>query len=201
MAEIHRGSRTRTEGQGSAVGFVFSDAKMEAGGLPAKREAAKAQAAMDASQARRRAEQVEAEAEAAAKADRPMEQAEAFEFIRASIHPRSVPRPVNRRLQRTGESISPNALEAIIRGWQRCPECEDGGTVGNAIDKTLAFCSCAAGIEARELPTSMDLAEPEAEHFHRGPIGRPRKSREFMPVSNRCWWPLRALWGCNSQPM
>ena len=150
-------------------GLYLEDAKTEAENLPIQRAAAaKYEAAAEIERARRQAEQADAEAEAAAEADRPMEQAEAFEFIRASIQPRGVPRPVNRRLQRTGELISPNALEAVIRGWQRCRECQDWGTVGDAIDKTLAFCSCAAGIEARELPTSTDLAKPEAEGFHRG---------------------------------
>ena len=51
-------------------------------------------------------------------------------------------------LERTGELIAPNALHAAIRGWKRCPQCDDGGTVGHAFYRTLAFCACAGGIEA-----------------------------------------------------
>lgn len=61
----------------------------------------------------------------------------------ATLEPGDVERAITRALD--GE---PNALEAAIRGWKRCAHCGDGGTVGNALDRTLAFCACAAGIEA-----------------------------------------------------
>jgi hypothetical protein len=142
---------------------------MEAGGLPAKRAAAaKAQAAMDALRARQQAEQAEAEAAAAAEADRPMLPTEAWDRIRDEMPGRRVPRALKWRLERTGEFISPSALGAAIRGWKRCPTCQDSGLIGRAIDKDLAFCSCAAGLEAQHALLDRELEKPEAERFHKG---------------------------------
>ena len=59
-----------------------------------------------------------------------------------------IPAALRARLERTGEMISPRALEAQARAWKRCTECDDLGTLGSAIDRTLAFCACMAGIEA-----------------------------------------------------
>jgi hypothetical protein len=58
------------------------------------------------------------------------------------------PWPIEARLERTGEPISPNELAELARNWQRCPKCRDRGTSGNAIDRDLRFCSCLAGEEA-----------------------------------------------------
>jgi hypothetical protein len=94
---------------------------------------------------------------------------EAYSEIHGVIQGRGVPRPLKARLERTAELISPNALAAAIRGWNRCPECQDSGMVGTALDKTLAFCSCAAGMEAQHSPLDRELKKPEAERFHKGP--------------------------------
>jgi hypothetical protein len=40
--------------------------------------------------------------------------------------------------------------------------------IGSAIDKTLAFCSCPAGIEAPHPPLDSEVAKPEAGRFHKG---------------------------------
>jgi len=40
--------------------------------------------------------------------------------------------------------------------------------VGTALDKTLVFCSCAAGLEAPHAPLDRELQKPEAERFHKG---------------------------------
>ena len=80
--------------------------------------------------------------------DTPMPLLQAFGRIQGRLAGRAVPRPLKAKLERTGGLISPNALEAAIRGWRRCAHCDDGGTVGNVIDRTLTFCACAAGLEA-----------------------------------------------------
>jgi hypothetical protein len=153
----------------SLWGLYLADAKMEAGGLPAKRAAAaKAQAAIDISRSRQQAEQAEAEAAAAAEADRPMLAMDAYDRIRVDVQGRGVPRPFKWRLERTGELISPNALAAAIRGWKRCATCQDSGLVGTALDKNLAFCACAAGAEVQHPPLYRELEKPEDERFHKG---------------------------------
>jgi hypothetical protein len=86
-----------------------------------------------------------AEAAAVAELDQPMPALQAFARIQTRVP--ALPRVLKARLTRTGELISPNALEAQARGWKRCPNCHDGGMIGDAIDKTLVFCGCPAGIE------------------------------------------------------
>lgn len=134
--------------KGSRWGLYLADARIEANNLPIMREAAaKPEASMDISRARRQAEKAAEEAAAAVEADRPMAALEAYVRIRAGIQGRGVPRPLKGRLERTGELISPNALEAAIRGWKRCPSCQECGLLGTAIDRDLRFCACPAGIE------------------------------------------------------
>ena len=136
---VTRGLGRKAKSAGYA--FYLADARRE---VP---RVALARRRMDAEAARER-EQDAAEAATVAELDTPMRAIEAFGRIQGRLAGREVPRPVKARLERTGERISPNALEAAIRGWKRCAHCGDGGTVGNALDRTLAFCACAAGIEA-----------------------------------------------------
>jgi hypothetical protein len=136
---VTRGLGRKAKSGGYA--FYLADARRE---VP---RVALARRRMDAEAARER-EQDAAEAAAVAELDTPMRAIEAFGRIQGRLAGRGVPRPVKARLERTGEQISPNALEAAIRGWKRCAHCGDGGTVGNELDRTLAFCACAAGIEA-----------------------------------------------------
>lgn len=58
------------------------------------------------------------------------------------------PAPLRLRLERTGEPISASELMRLKREWKPCPECRDGGVLGNALDRDLRFCNCPAGIEA-----------------------------------------------------
>jgi hypothetical protein len=88
-----------------------------------------------------------AAAEEAAKMDVPVPALQAFAKIQRTAP--VIPRPLQLRLNRTGELISPNELERQIRNWQRCSQCHDEGKLGNAIDRTLRFCPCAAGTELR----------------------------------------------------
>jgi len=48
---------------------------------------------------------------------------------------------------RTNEPIPPNELQRKISGWKCCPDCRDKGIIGTALEQTLAFCNCPAGIE------------------------------------------------------
>jgi putative component of toxin-antitoxin plasmid stabilization module len=130
----------------SAVYALYrTDAKMRAEDIAADRVKA---------EKRRAKEEIEAEQERAAEAaevkllDTPMPALRAFGLVQPRLDGRRVPGPLKATLERTGELISPNALEHAIRGWKRCANCDDSGTVGTAFHQTLAFCACAAGIEA-----------------------------------------------------
>jgi hypothetical protein len=165
---VSRGLGRKAES--TRYGLYLADAKTEAQNLVTQRAAMlQVDAARQVEQARRQAEQAQAEAAAAAEAERPMAPAEAFERIRPDIGARGVPRWLKAQLERTREFISPNALKDAILGRKRCPECQDRGQLGSALDQTLKFCDCAAGIEAAELPTGRELEQPAAERFHRGP--------------------------------
>jgi hypothetical protein len=57
-------------------------------------------------------------------------------------------------LERRGvKEISVNDLRQKDREWKanRCPQCEGTGMVGSPVQKTLAFCGCAAGQEWQRL--------------------------------------------------
>jgi hypothetical protein len=71
------------------------------------------------------------------------------------------------RFKRIGGLVSPNELARQVFGWQRCPECKDGGILGNAVDRDLRFCGCPAGIEAQYPPS--DRTIPAEERLHKGP--------------------------------
>lgn len=58
-----------------------------------------------------------------------------------------VPWPLQARLERTGDLISPAELTRQVASWRVCRSCRDSGALGNAIDKTLRFCGCVAGQE------------------------------------------------------
>jgi hypothetical protein len=121
-------------------GLYATDAANQAEDAARERTAAdQRQAAAEAAAQRER----EAEAEAVRIMNTPMPLSEAVTHIQ-----RSIPEVLRAKLQRTGELVSPNGLLALARAWKRCAECDDLGTVGSAIDSTLAFCGCAAGIEA-----------------------------------------------------
>lgn len=136
----------------SSVWALFrADARNRASTFAAQRvAAAQAEADAEISRARRQAEQAAEAAEAAAELEvaRPALEAWvriAYKMRAAGRH--GLPRILNLRLLRTGELISPNALEAAIMGWKHCPECHERGLLGNAIDRDLRFCGCPAGIE------------------------------------------------------
>jgi hypothetical protein len=151
----------------SRWGLYLADAKNHAEDSALQREA-DAKRQIDAEIARER--QQAAEAAALAELDQPMPWLQAFGRIqyRVSSAGRDIPLPLKARLRRTGELIAPNELERQIFGWQSCHECDDEGTVGNAIDRTLDFCCCPAGTEAQQLPTESELAKPEEGRFHKG---------------------------------
>ena len=166
---VSRGLGRKAES--TRYGLYLADAKTEAQNLVTQRAAmVQVDAARQVEQARRQAEQAQAEAAAAAEAERPIEPTKAFGRIQASIGAAPFRRPLRARLERTGELISPAALKAAILGSKYCPECQDRGLLGTALDRTLRFCSCPAGTEAAFEPTPADLAKPAAaERFHRGP--------------------------------
>jgi len=62
---------------------------------------------------------------------------------------RAISDMLRRQLCRVGEPVSPAEVSARAQSWRRCRECGDSGSVGNPIDRTLRFCECYAGIEAR----------------------------------------------------
>jgi hypothetical protein len=128
-------------------GLYLTDARNQAEDLRLKREVAEKRR-IDGEIARER-QQAE-EAAAVAELDQPMPALQAFGKIQYRVHSagRDIPRPLDARLKRTGELISPNELARQISGWKRCARCGDSGTIGAAIDQTLAFCGCLAGEEA-----------------------------------------------------
>ena len=70
-----------------------------------------------------------------------------------------VPEVIKRRLQRTGDPISPNALMAAVRAHKACAACGDGGLIGSSLDRSRRFCQCIAGEELQE--TDPDAAARE----------------------------------------
>ena len=95
----------------------------------------------------------------------PFEQANAFLDRVFGRMPLKIPRPLKMHLQRTGEMISPKDLEQRVRTWNRCPECHDQGTVGNVLEKTLAYCGCISGQESR-YAQGVDWVEREIARVH-----------------------------------
>jgi hypothetical protein len=113
-------------------------------------------------------ERQQAEARAAvAELDQPMPWLQAFGKTQYRVHSagRDIPPPLKARLKRTGEPISPNELARQIFAWRRCAQCGDSGTIGAAVDKTLAFCPCAAGIE-ESCSKGADWPAQEMAHVH-----------------------------------
>jgi hypothetical protein len=140
-------------------GLFLTDARNQAEDLRLKRES---------EEKRERDWQVEQERRQAAEAgqrralDVPVPIAEA-----AALVERAIPWPLRSELERTRELISPRELEARARDWKRCGKCHDDGTIGNAIDKTLAFCGCMAGVEA-QYRDGADWPEQEMRRVHAG---------------------------------
>jgi hypothetical protein len=71
----------------------------------------------------------------------------AYKRIEARVKGRRIPKPLETRFERTGALISPRELERQISLWKRCPNCNDRGIVGDALERTLTFCLCPAGVE------------------------------------------------------
>jgi len=125
-------------------GLYLSDAKNHAEDIALARERDEKRR-IDDQIARER--QQAAEAEAVAEMDQPMSLIQAYGRIQVRMEGRKIPRWLAARLKRTGELISANELMRQICAWKRCPNCNDCGMVGNAIDRDLRFCSCQAGVE------------------------------------------------------
>ena len=104
-------------------GLYLADARNQAEDLRFKREAAEKRR-IDGEIAWKR-EQA-AEAAIIAELDQVMPLVQAYGRIQVRIREqgRGIPPVLKARLERTGELISPNALEAAICGWKRCPECQ-----------------------------------------------------------------------------
>ena len=140
-------------------GLYLSDAKNQAQDLRLKRESAeKTETDWALEQERRQA----AEAEQRRAMETPMPIAEAGALVEHVI-----PWPLQARLVRTGEAVSPNELERQAKAWHRCTACRDTGTTGSAIDSDLRFCGCAAGVEA-EYRDGADWPAREIERVHAG---------------------------------
>ena len=78
-------------------------------------------------------------------------------MLKRLMHPESaittagcqVPEVLRLRLIRIGHLISPANVIDQVHSWKRCRSCRDKGVVGDVVRKTLAFCKCVAGEEAR----------------------------------------------------
>lgn len=138
-------------------GLYLTDAKMRAEDIAIARQKAEKQRRDYAEIQREREQAAEA---TAAELDTPMPWLQAHTRLMATFgvgaagwqqgrEVLKVPQPLKLRLERMGGEISPNRLAQEIRGWRRCPTCSDHGTVGNALQKNLAFCGCVAGEEAQ----------------------------------------------------
>ena len=138
--------RVAQKARDSRWGLYLADARNHAEDFKFKREAAdKARRDAEIEQDRQR----QVEANRVRTLDVPMPALQAFGYIQARMAGRRFPWPLKARLERTGQPISPNALEAELRCWKRCPACEDRGKLGSPIDLDLRFCDCPAGTEVQ----------------------------------------------------
>jgi hypothetical protein len=67
------------------------------------------------------------------------------------------------RLLRLGDFISPNAIIEHCGTLTKCEAC-DRGLVGNAIDRTLSYCSCMWGVELEHANPGWPECEIERVH-------------------------------------
>ena len=141
----NRGLASKARDPHAVYALYRQDAKIRAEDIHAERLKAEQRATEEAIEDER---QRAAEAAEVKLVDTPLPALQAFGLIQGRLNGHRVPAPLKAALERTGELIAPNALDAAIRGWKRCARCDDGGTVGHAFYRTLAFCTCPAGIEA-----------------------------------------------------
>src|ERR1035441_7791887 len=141
----NRGLASKARDPHAVYALYRQDAKIRAEDIHAERLKAEQRATEEAIEDE---QQRAAEAAEVKLLDTPLPALQAFGLIQGRLNGHRVPAPLKAALERTGELIAPNALDAAIRGWKRCARCDDGGTVGHAFYRTLAFCTCPAGIEA-----------------------------------------------------